>query len=220
MVCPQHRNFSCHDSDQFYDVLKLWILNFRKCETKGLKKPFGDMPRNPKKTYFSHGFLRVFYGFLRVFYGLGKHDVFEFHYGFLRVFYGLRRVFYGVPGFSSLGALIFPKNPNKFNVALWKDDSWIIGFYRFLCWAASMWLQNRIGNHRLIGMFEELVYLFIAPIQNYVQCVYTQLQVPVKSSYLSKKNMFYVPKISKTLCFSQKHRVFSQPYVLRESIIS
>ena len=32
-----------------------------------------------------------------------------------------------------------------------------------------MWLQNRIGNHRFIGMFEELVYLFIAPIQNLVE---------------------------------------------------
>ena len=162
--CPQSLNF---------ELTQMW--------NKRAKKPFWrHMPRNPKNPYFSHGFLRVFYGFLRVFYGLGKHDVFpkhdvfEFHYGFLRVFYGLRRVFYGVPGFSSLGALFFPKDPNKFNVALWKDDSWIIGFYRFLCWAASMWLQNRIGNHRLIGMFEELVYLFIAPIQNYVQYVYIQ----------------------------------------------
>ena len=41
-------------------------------------------------------------------------------------------------------------------------------------------------------MFKELVYLFIAPIQNYVQYVYIQyiykypgLQVPVKSSNLS-----------------------------------
>ena len=177
MVCPQHRNFSCHNSDQLYDVLKLWILNFRKCETKGLKNPFGDICPGTQKT---HIFRTGFYGFSTGFYGLGKHDVFpkhdvfEFHYRFLRVFYGLRRVFYGVPGFSSLGALFFPKDPNKFNVALWKDDSWIIGFYRFLCWAASMWLQNRIGNHRLIGMFEELVYLFIAPIQNYVQYVYIQ----------------------------------------------
>ena len=90
-------------------------------------------------------------------------------------FYGFST---GYDGFStgSLGflhlVLYFSQKIRTSSIALCKDDSWIIGFYRFLCWAASMWLQNRIGNHRLIGMFEELVYLFIAPIQNYVQYVY------------------------------------------------
>ena len=45
--------------------------------------------------------------------------------------------------------------------------------------------------------------------------IYHALQVPVKSSYLSENIVFAYLNI-KTSCFAQKHRVFSQSYVLRE----